>query len=133
MEGLSQIVRSESRAEKLRHPPFFRDHHLNGKPVLPAVEAMELLAGELQMEAVEVRSMVSFYAFFSETPQGKIVIRVCDDVVDITLRVAMGALLDPSVAPSGALAFTDGAFVDASAFDDVFPYLTTPIPGSPEN
>ena len=27
--------------------------------------------------------------------------------------------------------FTDGAFGDASLFDDRFPYLTTPLPGSP--
>ena len=37
-------MKSENRIEKLRHPPFFRDHHVNGKPVLPAVEAMESLA-----------------------------------------------------------------------------------------
>ena len=45
-------------------------------------EAMEIIAGELGIQAVEVRSVVSFYAFFSETPQGRFVIRVCDDVVD---------------------------------------------------
>ncbi|HUC42442.1 MAG TPA: DUF4331 domain-containing protein [Candidatus Sulfotelmatobacter sp.] len=61
-------------------------------------------------------------------PNGR---RPGDDVVDITLRVAMGALLDPSVAPSGTLAFTDGAYVDASFFDTKFPYLRTPLPGSP--
>ncbi len=37
-------MESENHAEKLRHPPFFKDHHVNGKPVLPAVEAMESLA-----------------------------------------------------------------------------------------
>ena len=62
-------------------------------------------------------------------PNGR---RPGDDVVDITLRAAMGALLDPGVAPSGSLPFTDGAIVDATMFDDAFPYLTTPIPGSPE-
>jgi hypothetical protein len=61
-------------------------------------------------------------------PNGR---RPGDDVVDIELRVAMGALLDPAVAPSGSLAFTDGAYVDATFFDDTFPYLRTPIPGSP--
>ena len=61
-------------------------------------------------------------------PNGR---RPGDDVVDIELRVAMGALLDPSVAPSGALPFTDGAKVDASFFDATFPYLRTPLPGSP--
>lgn len=61
-------------------------------------------------------------------PNGR---RPGDDVVDISLRVVMGALLDPSLAPNGALPFTDGAFVDASMFDDVFPYLLDPLPGSP--
>jgi hypothetical protein len=61
-------------------------------------------------------------------PNGR---RPGDDVVDIELRVAMGALLPASSAPSGALAFTDGAYVDASFFDSSFPYLKTPIPGSP--
>ena len=62
-------------------------------------------------------------------PNGR---RPGDDVVDIELRVAMGVLLDPQVAPSGALPYTDGAFIDASFFDEVFPYLRTPLPGSPQ-
>lgn len=61
-------------------------------------------------------------------PNGR---RPGDDVVDIALRVVMGALLPTDVAPSGRLPFTDGAYVDASAFDVSFPYLKTPIPGSP--
>ncbi len=48
-----------------------------------SLEAMELIAEELGIESVEVRSLVSFYSFFSEKPQGKIVIRVCNDVVDL--------------------------------------------------
>ena len=70
-------------------------------------------------------------------PNGR---RPGDDVVDIELRVAMGVLCHafpgafgcgPSDAPSGLLRFTDGAFVDASFFDNTFPYLRTPRPGSP--
>ncbi len=61
-------------------------------------------------------------------PNGR---RPGDDVVDIELRVAMGVLLDPSVAPAGQLPYTDGAYVDATHFDGAFPYLRTPIPGSP--
>ncbi len=61
-------------------------------------------------------------------PNGR---RPGDDVVDIELRVAMGALLPPDVAPSGGLAFTDGAYVDSTYFNNAFPYLKTPIPGSP--
>jgi len=67
-------------------------------------------------------------------PNGR---RPGDDVVDITLRVAMGRLITlglfgtPSQAPSGGLDFTDGAIVNASFFDDQFPYLKAPIAGSP--
>jgi hypothetical protein len=68
-------------------------------------------------------------------PNGR---RPGDDVVDITLRVAMGVLINPlklfgttSQAPSGNLPFTDGALVSASFFTDAFPYLQPPIPGSP--
>jgi hypothetical protein len=61
-------------------------------------------------------------------PNGR---RPGDDVVDISLRAVMGVLLDASVAPDGQLAYTDGALVDASHFGVAFPFLATPIPGSP--
>lgn len=61
-------------------------------------------------------------------PNGR---RPGDDVVDITLRVAMGALLPEEDAPAGQLPFTDGAYVDATQFDGSFPYLLSPIPGAP--
>ncbi len=60
-------------------------------------------------------------------PNGR---RPGDDVVDIALRVVMGALLPQDVAPSGNLPFTDGAYVDATFFDAHFPYLRTPLPGA---
>lgn len=61
-------------------------------------------------------------------PNGR---RPGDDVVDIALRVVMGVLLDPTDAPAGDLAYTDGAYVDAGFFDTTFPYLKAPLPGSP--
>jgi len=61
-------------------------------------------------------------------PNGR---RPGDDVVDIELRVAMGFLLDIADAPSKNLPFTDGAFLDASFIDETFPYLRTPLAGSP--
>lgn len=61
-------------------------------------------------------------------PNGR---RPGDDVVDIELRVAMGALLPKSDAPSNDLPYTDGAVVSASEFRNTFPYLNTPLPGSP--
>ena len=66
-------------------------------------------------------------------PNGR---RPGDDVVDIALRVVMGRLCKLSIgcvpgdAPSGDIDFTDGAFVDATFFDNAFPYLKTPIAGS---
>jgi len=44
MESVSKIVPAETRPDSLPHPPFFKDHHVTGTPVLPAVEAMENLA-----------------------------------------------------------------------------------------
>jgi hypothetical protein len=72
-------------------------------------------------------------------PNGR---RVGDDVVDIELRVAMGVLCHafpgafgcgPADAPSGDLPYTDGALVDALMFPSEFPFLNTPIPGSPSS
>jgi hypothetical protein len=63
-------------------------------------------------------------------PNGR---RPGDDVVDAALKVVMGVLLTTGEAPSGQLPYTDGAFVDASYFDTTFPYLKTPIPGSPSS
>jgi hypothetical protein len=69
-------------------------------------------------------------------PNGR---RPGDDVVDIELRVAMGALChafpgvycSPADAPSGNLPFTDGTLQDVSQFQTIFPYLRDPLPGSP--
>ena len=60
-------------------------------------------------------------------PNGR---RPGDDVVDIELRVAMGVLLSGADAPSGQLAYTDGAAVSANDFRSTFPYLQTPLPGA---
>ncbi len=67
-------------------------------------------------------------------PNGR---RPGDDVVDIELRVAMGAvchlglgLCSPANAPVGNQAITDGAPISSADFDNQFPYLTTPIPGA---
>jgi hypothetical protein len=66
-------------------------------------------------------------------PNGR---RPGDDVVDISLRVVMGKLYpdagqEGGCAPSGNLPLTDGAIVNDSFFGNSFPYLGTPIPGSP--
>ncbi|MBV8806628.1 MAG: DUF4331 domain-containing protein [Sinobacteraceae bacterium] len=75
-------------------------------------------------------------------PNGR---RPGDNVVDITLRVAMGrlcyplmlngssvdlGLCKPSDANTGTAPYTDGAPVSAANFDMQFPYLQTPLPGA---
>jgi [NiFe] hydrogenase diaphorase moiety large subunit len=44
--------------------------------------AMDLIAKEVGTHRVEVESVVSFYAFLSDSPKGKVVVRLCNDVVD---------------------------------------------------
>jgi hypothetical protein len=61
-------------------------------------------------------------------PNGR---RPGDDTVDIALRVAMGFLLDQDHAPIRAAPLVDGAAVNASMFPAAFPYLDTPLAGSP--
>ncbi|KFI08965.1 DUF4331 domain-containing protein [Massilia sp. BSC265] len=73
-------------------------------------------------------------------PNGR---RPADDIVDIALRVSMGALCvltgandalgvgcKPADAPAGGLALTDGVRKNAAAFKPAFPYLNTPLPGN---
>jgi hypothetical protein len=75
-------------------------------------------------------------------PNGR---RPADDVVDLSLRVAMGALCvltgandalkvgcRPSDAPAGGLAVTDGVRKTAAFpnFWPRFPYLLAPLPGA---
>ena len=73
-------------------------------------------------------------------PNGR---RPGDDVVDLSIRVAMGALCvltgssdtlqvgcKPADAPAGGLAFTDGVRKTSVNYGSAFPYLTTPIPGN---
>ena len=45
-------------------------------------EAFELIAHEANTHRVEVESVVSFYAFLSDKQKGKLVIRLCDDIID---------------------------------------------------
>ena len=45
-------------------------------------EAIDLIAEKVSVPRVDVESLVSFYMFLSKTPKGKIVIRLCDDIID---------------------------------------------------
>jgi len=46
-------------------------------------EAFELIAKGANTHRVEVESVVSFYAFLTDREKGKIVIRLCDDIIDV--------------------------------------------------
>lgn len=73
-------------------------------------------------------------------PNGR---RPGDDVVDVSLRVAMGALCvltgdadalkvgcKPADAPAGSVAFVDGSRTKAADYKPAFPYLNAPRPGA---
>jgi hypothetical protein len=73
-------------------------------------------------------------------PNGR---RPADDVTDVSIRVAMGALCvltgttdtlkvgcKPTDAPAGGLAFTDGVRKTAADYPVVFPYLAAPAAGN---
>ncbi len=118
---------------------------LTGVPGLnkPAtVTASEMLRLNTSIAAVAANAQNPLGVLGNDTagfPNGR---RPGDDVVDIELRVAMGVLCtlnNPSAfgcvatdAPAGAAPITDGAFVNAGVFYTTFPYLTTPLPGSPD-
>ncbi|MCL1477962.1 MULTISPECIES: DUF4331 domain-containing protein [unclassified Marinobacter] len=61
-------------------------------------------------------------------PNGR---RPVDDVVDSALRVVMGALTTD--APNKDTPFTDGVQLDPTELQVVFPYLATPLAGSPNS
>lgn len=113
--GVNQPAKVQAPAEELR---------LNTTtPVTPYASQKDLgvLAGDL-----------------AGYPNGR---RPIDDVVDITLRVAMGVLLkpydsssmdpDPASDASRQLGYTDGVQANPANFLTVFPYLNTPLAGSP--
>lgn len=119
---------------------------------LPTVTASEMLRLNTAIPAVvaaEQNTLGVAAGDLAGFPNGR---RPGDDVVDIALRVVMGALchdvpLGPVVngvasgvnlglcaeddAATGNVPYTDGAPISAADFDSSFPYLTTPVAGSP--
>jgi len=61
-------------------------------------------------------------------PNGR---RPGDDIVDVSIRAAMGRLMNTTDAPAGQLPFVDGAANNATNFDSTWPYLKNPFPGAP--
>jgi hypothetical protein len=107
------------------------------------VSASEMLRLNTSIVPTPVGSQSDLGVLGSDTggfPNGR---RPIDDVVDIELRVAMGVLLspfdgskadpDPASDASRQLHYTDGALPNPADYLTVFPYLNTPIPGSPNS
>lgn len=54
--------------------------------------AYQAVAEEIGLQRINVEGVATFYAFFSETPQGAVVLRLCDDIVD--QHAGLATLLD---------------------------------------
>ncbi|MDB6008862.1 MAG: hypothetical protein JWL65_1112 [Gammaproteobacteria bacterium] len=111
---------------------------LNQPPKVTASEMLRLNTSTAVTPVVSQSDLGVLGGDTSGFPNGR---RPIDDVVDIELRVAMGALLspfdgsasdpDPSSDVSRQLHYTDGAEPNPANYLTVFPYLNTPIAGSP--
>ncbi len=100
-----------------------------------AAEMVRLNTGIAATPAAEQKNLGVAAGDSAGFPNGR---RPGDDVVDAELRVAMGLLCHlplnlctPEQAPDGLLAYTDGTAQNAAQFNTQFPYLKTPIAGSP--
>ena len=100
---------------------------LNQPANVKPAEMMRLNTSIAPKPAASQNSLAVLAGDTAGFPNGR---RPGDDVVDIELRVAMGALLPTAVAPSGQLPYTDGAATSANDFLNEFPYLNTPLPGA---
>ena len=116
---------------------------LNQPKNVVASEMLRLNTGTAQVAAANQNPLGVAGGDTAGYPNGR---RPGDDVVDLSLRVAMGALCaltgagdtlkvgcKPADAPAGALPLTDGVRKTAVDFKTTFPYLNTPIPGSFNN
>ena len=55
---------------------------VQGKHGCVSSQALDLIGQAVRIPRVEVESLVSFYAFLSVKPKAKVVIRLCNDVID---------------------------------------------------
>lgn len=101
---------------------------LNKPTVVTPSEMMRLNTTTAVTAAADQKTLGVLAGDLAGYPNGR---RPGDDVVDISLRAVMGVLLTDAQAPSRNLPYTDGAAVSAADFDTTFPYLKTPIAGSP--
>ena len=133
--GTQQALTSPQQCGSVATPPFADMLRLNlVNPATPTAKGSQNQFGVIGDGATNNGNDLSGY------PNGR---RPGDDIVDIFLRVGMGALCNPpfdallgicnsTVAPLAAVPLTDHAPVTDQYFDDVFPYLRPPTPGSLE-
>ncbi len=87
----------------------------------PPSEMLRLNTAIDSVPAVQQMNMGVLDGDIAGFPNGR---RPGDDVVDVVLRVMMGALINDTPP------FTDQTTVSAMEFQSQFPYLNTPLPGS---
>ena len=116
---------------------------LNQQTTVTASEMMRLNTGINPTPQASQRPLGVAGDDLAGYPNGR---RPGDDTVDITLRVAMGrlchpvpingtptalGLCNPADAPTGLVAYTDGAPLSAAELQPGFPYLNPPLTNSP--
>ena len=82
-EALEAVVRDACEScgnDRSRMMDIVRE--VQGRCGCVSSEALDLIAAKVDVHRVEVEGVVSFYAFLSSQPQGEVVIRVCDDIID---------------------------------------------------
>ena len=113
---------------------------LNQPANVKAAEELRLNTSTPVTPVANQKDLGVLAADMSGFPNGR---RPIDDVVDIELRVAMGVLLtpfdgsasDPDSASDASrqLHYTDGALPNPNDYLTTFPYLNTPLAGSPSS
>ena len=118
---------------------------VNQQSTVTASEMVRLNTGIAATAAADQNPLGLVTGDLAGFPNGR---RPGDDVVDIALRVVMGALChpvdldgdgnatddlglcEPAEAPAGDQPFSDLAPIDSTYVSDTFPYLLTPLAGS---
>ncbi len=77
--AIKEICRSHHN-DRTRMMDIVRD--VQGRFECVSSKAMDVIAAAVGTHRVEVESVVSFYAYLSEKPKGKVVIRLCNDIID---------------------------------------------------
>ena len=101
---------------------------LNQQKKVTASEMLRLNTSTPPIAAAQQNTLGVLGGDVAGFPNGR---RPGDDVVDISLRAAMGVLLPAAQAPDGQLPYTDGTPIAATDFGSTFPYINAPLPGSP--